>query len=1353
MMKNRNENGNFEYKVPFWHKSVAILNIFLILWQVMLPSIAFAMTSSQINAELNNPQYTRSYSDNGHLYVKSDFVDNQIVSTSVQSIESFFKKLKDSNKQALESPLMVPILNGDITLILPIYPLGERVGDSFVQSRFVRAQIYNQLNRNLLIGYTSESNQINGLYNNAYLFAKTGKVKFGSAVTRAQVNAFGANFIWPETRSVGGRNVLVPILHLTDSTIIAQTVSGHQVEFHGNSNEFRNITVDTGNLYTYGNAIIRAARNVTVVDGGIIAKGDLNIVAGGTVANLSSQFSAEDNVNIFTNNYVQKTLVHRYETPYSQGTRFGKIAHLEGGNIYIKASSDIVLQGATVSGSNIRFEADNNIILKSQKEQYSYSATRPGYSESTQKVEHITTKLSAKDSISLIAGGLIELDAAELHADKGVINILADQGIYIVNSFDEYRKEKSIDRRKFSSQESKFQTIAIRSALHAGKNIVIASGFGDIKLKAVDIKSGDGTEISAANGKVDLLLAKEQDHYFKFDKSETTFKIKTHTIDSKEENAIYNEIVGGVKVRATQGLTLELAEYDRNNPVALSDVMSAVEGIESLRETGPNFKQPSLSWMTDLYNSPEYNGQINTVYQTLQNYYHEERTSNLSPAAMAVISIAVAVAMGPAGAGWIGEGGKIALAFADSAVMGAAMSAGATTLATQAATSLASGQGLDGTLKSILSEEGLRSLVTSMATAGAMSAMSQVKFFELSNSPDAILSTQEAVNVANQAAQAVTNAAVSASITGIINGDGLSEFGDMFKANLLTHAANKLGEKMANEIKIEAKDNNWPKALKYITHAGAGCIYGAALAEAGGQTANTTACASGAGGAVAGEIIGDMHASEIDKVQKDLETSIQNKTNELLTDSRVIDSSDPARTRHELLKKHNLELRKQFKQWEAAGVDLAKLGAGFSAFLAGGDVNIAASAGENAAEHNAIWVLVIPVLLKAMDTYFLIQDFQEVAEAYGESTAKGNAKLQDLLLVMGIEVAASQLLPGSKTFARLKKELEQLNLDWVVPYFNKIEATIDGRMDGKDLLDAFTKIGGAAYDLCSDGKHIPCGVFVDNQEDLYKIYQELNKYGKYTLDDMKYFADNGYKLNTESGRFISPKSLDIQVSAKQLGSPLEPKLKELGGHLDNIKKDVTINGVEHKNMSVEEMVKLRKEIADNPARSTDPVIDNKATVSMGRLSEQIAEAVAEASVKNLTNLKPLHAALPGKGKSGEFDQLYTYTDSSGNTKLLIIEAKGGSSRLGSRMHDGQRVEQGSTDYVQSIVNNMKQKLDLAKINGNNSPEIHALEHTLEQFKQYKGDIEFRKVTQAFDNDRQLKSNYKVTNYKIGEIKL
>ncbi|WP_125717206.1 DUF637 domain-containing protein [Pseudoalteromonas rubra] len=1352
-MKNRIENGNFEHKVPLWQKSVASLNIFLILWQVMLPSVAFAMTSAQINAELNNPQYTRVYNDGEYLYAKSDFVDNKVVSSSVQNIESFFNKLKTTNKQSLESPLMVPVRTGNITVILPIYPLGERIGDSFVQSRFVRAQIYNQLNRNLLIGYTSESNQINGLYNNAYLFAKTGKVKFGSAVTRAQVNAFGSNFIWPEKRSVGGRSVLIPILHLTDSTITAQTVSGHQVEFHGNSNEFRNITVDTGNLYTYSNAIIRAANNVTVVDGAVIAKGDLNIVAGGTVSNLSSKFSAADNVNIFTNNYVQKTLVHRYETPYSQGTRFGNIARLDGNNIYIKASNDIVLEGASVSGNSIRFEADNNIILKSQKEQYSNNIIRPGYSESTQKVEHITTQLTSEDSIALIAGGVIELDAAELHADKGVINILAEQGIHIVNSFDEYKKGQSIDRRKFSKQESKFQTIAIRSALHAGKNIVISSGFGDVKLKAVDIKSGDGTEISAANGKVDLLLAIEQDHYFKFEKSETTFKIKTHTIDSKEENAVYNEIVGGVKVRATQGLTLELADYDTNNPVALSDVMNAVAGVESLRETGPDFKQPSLSWMTDLYNSPEYSGQINTVYQTLQNYYDEKRTSNLSPAAMAVISIAVAVAMGPAGASWIGEGGKIALAFADSAVMGAAMSAGATTLATQAATSLASGKGLDGTLKTILSDEGLRSLVTSMATAGAMSAMSQVEFFKLSNSPDAILSTQEAVNVANQAAQAVTNAAVSASITGIINGDGLSGFGDMFKANLLTHAANKLGEKMANAIKLEAGENNWPKALKYIAHAGAGCIYGAALAEAGGQTANTTTCTSAAGGAVVGEIIGDLHASDVEKVREDLEASIQDKTNELLNDAKVLNSSDPAQTRHELLKKHNLELRQQFKQWEAAGVDLAKLGAGLSAFLAGGDVDIAASAGENASENNALWVLVIPVLLKALDTYFLIQDFQEVAQAYEQGTDQGNAKLQELMLVMGIEAAVSQLIPGSKTLSKLLDELKQLNLNWVIPYFNQVAEAIAGNIDGKALGDAFTRIGGAAYDLCSDGKHIPCGVFVDNQEDLYKIYQELNKHGKYTLDDMKYFADNGYKLNTESGRFISPKSVNIEVPAKQLGDSFKPELAQISGHLGNIRKDVSIGGVEYKDMSLEDMVRLRKEIADNPARKADAVVDNKATVSMGRLSEQIAEAVAEASVKHLPNLKPLQAALPGKGKSGEFDQLYTYTNSSGQTKLLIIEAKGGSSQLGSRMHDGQRVEQGSTEYVQSIVNNMDQKLRLAQLNGNNSQEIQALEYTLDQFKKYSKNIEFSKVRQGFTNDRQLKSNYEVTHYEIGEIKL
>ncbi|KNC69094.1 hypothetical protein AC626_00900 [Pseudoalteromonas rubra] len=1078
----------------------------------MLPSIAFAMTNNQISAELRSPQYTRVYNGNGHLYVKSDFVDNKVVNSSVQNIESFFEKLKNSNKSSLESPLMVPIMSGGITIVLPIYLLSERVGDSFVQSRFVRAQVYNQLNRNLLIGYTSESNQINGLYNNAYLFSKTGKVTFGSAVTQAQVNAFGSNFIWPEMRTVGGRKVLVPILHLTDSTITAQTVNGHQVEFHGNSNEFRNITINTGNLYTYGNAIIRAAKDVSVVEGAIIANGDLNIVAGGTVSNLSSNFSAKENINIFTNDYVQKTLLHRYETPYSQGTHFGKIARLEGNNIYIKASNDIVLEGASVSGNNIEFNAANNIILKSAQATSSSSFSSPRFSEDVGTVENLMTELSAKDSITLMAGGNVELYASKLHADEGTINILARNGIYIANEFDEFQSNRSKKWGKTSVQEQEFETIAIRSALEAGKGIKIASDFGEITLKAADISSAVGTEVDARNGKLNLLLAKEHNHYFYNRVSKSTWKIETETIQNTSDTAVYNDIVGGFKATASHGIKLELGQYQGET---VQEIIGGFAGSSSLgwmekiyRDS--EFACPSASELANfplsIRNDPEFakcsGSLLNVTFQKLERIEVHERTSSLSPAAMAVIAIAVSVAMGPGGMGWTGGQGSIAANFGAQTASGAIthtatsamIQAAATTMATQAATSLASGKGLDGTIRTMLSSDGIRSLATAMATAGILNseAFKSLKFFDNAGFGSTLFEGEKAIQLANQAADAVMASAVRAGVSTIVDGGSLSDFSKSLTQSLATTAVNALGDAMAKEIGINFKKGEVNNLVRYIAHAGAGCIRGALSSE----VANANGghgCASGAGGAVIGELTADIYkASAINELLEENKAIADKLKAQGKTPEQVLEYFRSDEVSSELSKKVDLLL--------ATGVDYAKLSGALSAFAAHGDVDIAASAAEGAAANNAVFL--VPVFLSVLKAVDVALTAKELWTLYRAANGDPTALAKGLATFLG-ESALERVIPGFKTADEMIDWLKRNN------YLNdKLAKQI------KDIFNDNRQEGGNV--------DLPSGLLKEVQVPVgSKGNWDKRVNGKLEADT-KYVLSNGHSYTTDAhGRVVS----------------------------------------------------------------------------------------------------------------------------------------------------------------------------------------------------------------------------------------
>ncbi|WP_171045149.1 DUF637 domain-containing protein [Pseudoalteromonas rubra] len=942
--------------VPFYKKAIAYLNIFMLLGQMSLPTLAYAYnafdkmdTTHFLNSE---PAFTKITGSSQTQYAKSEHIVEQTRAKSAQTIAGFHETLLNNRKQALPAPQYIPIMHEDIRFIFPHYPLAKQIGDRFVQARLIRSQIYAELDRNMISpSYADETAQIIQLYQNAYELAGKASVTFGEKISKSVYDSFGKDFIWPELRVINGEQVLSPVVHLSANTLKTRSVNGHMVEFTGSDVNFRDITVNSGTLRTGKNTYLRTARDLTVNPGAEVASdGDLNLFVGGTLRNLSGSLTAQQNVDIIAGQYIQKTLVHRFSNRYERGSRFGQIASVNGDNIRIHSMGDILVQGGTITGNTIGLRADGNIRLISQQTSYVNNKPVGEYSQSTSEIKHLTTKLSAKDSIYLMASGGIELKAAELYADEGVIELLAGQGIFISNEFNKIEKSSNVKWGKTTEQEQVLQTAAIRSALQAGKGILIASDYGDVTLQATKLTSESGTEINAYNGRVNLLLAKEQDHYFYNKVRKSTWKIKTETKQDQVDTAIYNEVIGGVKVHASHGITLELGQYDGE---LVEDVISDFRGKEN------------LEWMADLYDDNRFNNNLKIVSTELLKIHKHEKTSNLSPAAMAVIAIAVSVAMGPAGAGWIGSGANAIGPAFNGLVSQAAMQAGAVTLATQAATGLASGKGIDGTIKSMLESDNLRALATSMVTAGVLNSetFKSLEFFNSANLTNVAEQSQTAISIANQASQALLNATASAAISTIIDGGDLGDFKGQILGNLTSYAIAELGKQLASEIG-DAVHSDPPKinqVTRYLAHAGVGCLTGT-LTAAASNSDKGLGCSSGAGGAVVGELVADAHKeisgySDLEKELKDKDKKLQ----QLLGVEGVddINSLTPAQMQtleDNLMVLGNLDYSKaKLMQLQSEGVDLAKLGAGLAAFIAGGEVNIAANAGANAAENNGFW--------------------------------------------------------------------------------------------------------------------------------------------------------------------------------------------------------------------------------------------------------------------------------------------------------------------------------------------------------------------------------------------------------------
>ncbi|MEY4589580.1 MAG: hypothetical protein RL497_1656 [Pseudomonadota bacterium] len=1007
------------------------------------------VSTSRIATDLSvNYEFEPAPSNQPFMYQRANYVSavNEVQNTSVSS---FYSQVKQAGIGA------------------PLPAMGKLVGDGFVQNRYIRYQIHQQLGRHIIDSalYADEAAEINTLYENAYKFAanQASRIPFGTPLT-ADEN-IPNDMVWPEFRVINNQKTLVPIVYLSKKTLDERTVKGHDIELGESTNlksmELSGVTLKTrreamigvmNNLTLNNNSSIKASGDLSVIVGGTLKNIDstitsaahLNLLAtqlinsggtlsaGGTltidketgqVQNLSGIIKANGTVKITAGEIISKPLVFQFKDQNGSGTRLGTVASIDSvnGNVELdtmqstKGNGDITIAGATINASNgaITFDARRDINITGISSGYQTTYQDGDWEVNQSSLDIQQSKLGAKDTIRLSASGAITISASELISTQGGIELLAGQGIYILDELTQEQIQRVDGKGKTTGQSSEFRTEAVRAVLQAGKGILLRSDHGDVTLKASKLSSTEGTQVQALDGKVRLLMTKELEEFHLQTVKKGDWQIKTRTEDVIDENNIQNAIVGGFQVQATKGIDVE---YTGKPGATLQ------EQIEVFRQ------MPEMKWMANLYDDA-----TKTLTLTQLDEVHKEvkKTSKtLSPAAMAIIAIAVCVAMGPAGAQLIGSGGGISsavIAAGGNATLGAALSAGALTLTTQAVQSLAAGNNLGDTLNTMGSKESLKSLAISMATAGALQN-TDLKMFE------AVKSDSLGLSFAKQAGQAVYNSTVTAGISTAINGGNSKEFFNSFKQGLLSSAVDKLGEKMAKTIGA-AYDNGSPEgisnSLRYIAHAGAGCIYGIASAAASQSENNEKySCFSGAGGAVIGELVADQFKDhhQIAERQKATEdwlalNGIDATTQDLTPEqAKQMQATVPA----------NFIPPAELRKLQAQGVDLAKLGAGLAAFIAKGDVNIAANAGEIAAENNALPLVIYSAMLalSAVSTYLIVQDTVAFLEKFSDPATSEEEKqklLNAFAKTMGINIAATAAglgaLKGAKALIEiLKKE-------------------------------------------------------------------------------------------------------------------------------------------------------------------------------------------------------------------------------------------------------------------------------------------------------------------------------------------
>jgi filamentous hemagglutinin len=991
-MKNTQRKTVKSY-ITLKQRITAAVTAVVMLTQICIPTVALATTAwsgnfeSRLANELNSPMI-ELINDlaAAEAYTGAYFIHkNTINHTTLDSFYNDYKKGKPAQKP-------------------------QFIGDSFVQSRLIRAQYRSLMGRYFFSGVLrseeTEAFETNRLYGNAKTYAEESNLTLGNPLGNASP---AQDMIWPELKQINGKSYLVPVVHLSQDTL-NNKLSDHLIQFDANAT-FAGIQLDFATLITGYNSVVTGLYGIINNQSSIKSPGNLtlsgcektpqisdpystsilgNIHCSGTIANLGGTIDVAGTLNVYAKDVINKTLVVPYKDKNGEGTRLGRVAEIKAGDIQIFADGNIDFVGASaISEGRFFLNAANDINIRPAQTGGTSQSQEGHWKVNKSTTDLLMSRLAAEDTLSLIAGGVINITASELISSRGGIELLAKQGIYVLNEFNQTQVQKVDKIGKTKGTSSDFQTFAIRSVINSGKGLLLYTETGDITLTGTKINAVGGTNVTALNGKIKLLVAKEQSQHYLNTVRKGTWTVKTVTEEYIEDRGVPNAITGGFAVNAAHGVEVEYTGIDlKKNPNAtLADQITEYE------------KMPEMAWMATLYKDPK----VQAKWSEIELEYKRMRDTNttLSPAAMAIIAIVCAVATG---------GSSLALTngatvFGASGAWAGVANAAFTTMVTQTAQSVALGKSPTEVLRDLTSSENLKSLAISMATAGAM------QYADLPVLDQYMASENIAVSLTAQATQAVINATVSTGISVTINGGNSSDYWNTFKVSLATSAINKIGEKMANKIGIAFRNDDINNVVRYIAHAGAGCVLGLASGSVSNNNDEQLTCLSGAGGAVVGELVADSYKeAQVEALFEDQKAEYEKLKAENKSPEEIYKAlTSPER--HDFYNKRIDEIR-------AAGVDLAKLSGGFAALVGNGDVNIAAMTAENAAKNNALFLLPLAIMaIKAIDLALTAGDIWKIYLAY--QSGGGAAVALPLLEEFLGEKLIGKAVPGFRTAEEL----------------------------------------------------------------------------------------------------------------------------------------------------------------------------------------------------------------------------------------------------------------------------------------------------------------------------------------------
>ncbi|GLQ73999.1 DUF637 domain-containing protein [Vibrio penaeicida] len=1290
----------------------------------------------------------------------------------------FYANATQNNAIQFDGMKWIPINVGDITTFIPKAPSKPKfIGTPYVERDVVRLQLNQLLNRSYIsVGALSDQPSDKGyngmirlLYKNGLeWFKKNPTVKFGQNLTQAQINALPKDMIWPEIRELTtGQEIVIPFVYLTQATL-GTKVTNTTLDIQSGIIKTHNFYVDGSNVLSERDLYIRAYNKFVNRRGNVSAEGEL-IVRAGEVENLSGFIGGRE-TQLIADKILNETLVYRHNYEHGFSELAGQLATITGvDSLKIQSAGDVIVSGGILnSDGTLQIKANGTVQLLPKAVRQQHAQQGEKWTDSSSSLKNIQTKLSAVDLLSIVSKQAIYAEGALIESE-GILELLADMGIVLVAATDTSSYQKTFEASSSGlfgttekSSESESRANIVRTMLKAGHSLIISSEFGPVTLQAVNLESEGLTKVLAGDT-INFKAYLENHEKNETESYEGQLAFRNAGKGFSKQYEYYNQFVtkGGLVLEPGSGINIEVI----GDPSSFDNTLALLK------------KSPDMSWIQTAEDTIAANPELSLEWQKIKAVAETWDYDNkgLTPAGMAILALAVAAATGGAGIATLGAG--------TTGLQGAlysALNAGLNAMANQAMSGLLAGKSPSDVLSEMASSESFSNLATAMVTAGVMDYIDTSLMGDVNKSveqsvagsefidnvvPDFIGDAGEVAKWTTQATNAVLHSVVAANVDSLLSGDGFTHVDDLDKValNAIGQAAvATVGKNLANQIGMAAKgvdaqgnktgEDPINAATKYISHAALGCGLGALVTTVnGGDRDQVQAdCGAGALGGVIGEFIADEHyRPELEKQTKALEDEVSNFTADTL---RELESTEGI-SGNEYLKRKQAELEDLRKQ----GVNISKLVAGITVFAAGGDPNIGAQAGGNAAQNNAFFL--IPFLIKAallanaaLTAYEVGQTLKKFYRIY-----KGAEKLNpyDLLLDLAIELGlnvAGKKIPFAKLADKVSDKLKEDYPD-LAHHIDELKLSFaENPQTGK-----VEPTGKAVHEPIEvNGNNIvkPKGMS-DTEWDSYREYQQNTPNSQMHPERYKELCEQ-QNYHPTCNNFVTRDNIVPQKGAT-IGDPetinidasvLNSKSREFevyknidNGPLNDKTRTMTVGELlEERNKA-----KALSETTDtNTLNGANPV--NEAAKAKFYAS-QIGEAAAEQVASDKGWGRPLATVATGQKNGGnyQFDQVYV----DGNGKVTIVEAKAGVNATPSKSSHkvgDERFEQGHSDYTNSMLTHMAKRYQ--------ETQDPALKRTMRAIKNAvrTGRLEYKVVHQRIDSSGNL-GKLTITAYKQDGIEV